>query len=211
MNPDEGPEATAASDIPLAALLDGVVTCPHCGGWIEPSAAYSGQTVACPHCNGHFQLPETIELGFVPPPAPLGITPPKEPWFYGFIDTYATVWMWLALLVTAPEHLSPPPLSFSLRNRRLPRRGRMPAWIKAILPRCDRRFVFALGADRCPPVGLRSCSGPGHRPEPACDPPAGGPLSIKTQLPCKSVFGPWAEERWLLWPSSPGRAAREKS
>ena len=130
MNPDEGPDATAASDIPLAALLDGVVTCPHCRGWIESSArAYSGQTVACPHCNGHFQLPETIELGFVPPPAPLGITPPKEPWFYGFIDTYATVWMWLALLVTTLSILAAAAV-ISLRIVVFP--GGEYAWIKAI-------------------------------------------------------------------------------
>jgi hypothetical protein len=100
MNPDQ---ATAGPDsIPQATLLDGLVICPHCRGWIEPSADHAGQTVACPHCNGHFRLPETVELGFDPAsvPAPRGGSPPspKEPWFYGFIDAYAKVWMWIALI-----------------------------------------------------------------------------------------------------------------
>jgi hypothetical protein len=97
MNPDESP--AAPGDAPRATVLDGLITCPHCSGWIESSADHAGQIVACPHCAGHFQLPGLIERGFVPPPVHRGGSPPKEPWFYAFIDIYAKAWMGFSLLV----------------------------------------------------------------------------------------------------------------
>jgi len=112
MNPDEGPDAPG--DTPRATVLDGLITCPHCSGWIESSADHAGQIVACPHCAGHFQLHEPIELGFVPPPAHRGGSPPKEPWFYGFIDTYAKAWMWFSLLVSTLVFLGAAAASFSI-------------------------------------------------------------------------------------------------
>ena len=112
MNPDESPEAPG--DAPQATVLDGLITCPHCSGWIRSSAEHSGQIVACPHCAGHFQLHESIEPVFVPPPVQPGGSPPKEPWFYGFIDTYAKVWMWLAGFVGVVAFLAAAVASFSM-------------------------------------------------------------------------------------------------
>jgi hypothetical protein len=90
-------------DAPVARLVNGLVFCPHCQGWVEPDLAYSGQIVACPHCDHHFRMPERLVPSFAPAashqPAP-GL-PPGEPWFYGFIDAYAKIWMWFALLVFA--------------------------------------------------------------------------------------------------------------
>ncbi len=99
MNPNESP--AAPEDTPRATLIDGLITCPHCSGWIESSSDHAGQVVACPHCGGHLQLHDTIELGFLPPPAPVhrGGSIPREPWFYRFIYTYAKTWMWFSLLV----------------------------------------------------------------------------------------------------------------
>jgi hypothetical protein len=99
MNPDEGPHATG--DIPWATIVNGLITCPHCSGWIDSSADHAGQIVACPHCGGHLQLHQPSALGFVPPPVPRGGSPPQEPWFYGFIDTYARIWMWFSLFAGA--------------------------------------------------------------------------------------------------------------
>jgi hypothetical protein len=100
MNPEESPVADAPGDSPQATLIGGMINCPHCGGWIEPSPDHAGHVVACPHCHGPFRVPERIDIGFVPPPdQPRTAAPPREPWFYGFIDVYARVWMGLALLV----------------------------------------------------------------------------------------------------------------
>ena len=97
MNPEHSPDVS--EDIPRATVIDGLITCPHCSGWIESSADHAGQIVACPHCGSPFRWHESIEPSFVPPPVPRGGSPPKEPWFYGFIDTYARAWMWFSVLV----------------------------------------------------------------------------------------------------------------
>jgi hypothetical protein len=124
MNPEVSSDAPGSA--PRATVLDGLITCPHCSGWIESSADHAGQIVACPHCAGHFQLHEPIELGFVPPPVQRGGSTPKEPWFYGFIDTYAKAWMWFSLLVGTFGFLGAAAASFSITTGAT-RVG--PAWI----------------------------------------------------------------------------------
>jgi hypothetical protein len=128
MSPQPGP--AAPGDIPRATLFNGLVTCPHCGGWIESTTDDSGQVLACPHCGGHFRPPETIALGFTPPPARLGTTLPREPWFYQFIDTYANIWMWLALLTTALGILGAAAVALTVRVPAVPSGSE--SWIKAV-------------------------------------------------------------------------------
>jgi hypothetical protein len=128
MSAEPGPAATG--EIPRATLFNGIVTCPHCGGWIEPGVDHSGQVVACPHCGGHFHLPETIEPGFVPHPGQLGTSTPKEPWFYGFIEAYANVWMWLAILVTALFILIAAAVTLSMQTATIP--TSKASWLKLI-------------------------------------------------------------------------------
>jgi hypothetical protein len=128
MNPDESP--AAPGDTPRATLIDGLITCPHCSGWIESSSDHAGQVVACPHCGGHLQLHESIELGFVPPPVHRERSTPREPWFYRFIDTYAKAWMWFSLLAGTLGFLGAAGATFAsatvaLRNDR--------AWILAFV------------------------------------------------------------------------------
>ena len=123
---------TRRKTLPRATVLDGLITCPHCSGWIESSADHAGQIVACPHCGGHFQLHETIELGFVPPPVHRGGSPPKEPWFYGFIDTYAKVWMWFSLLVGTLGFLGAAGATFSISRATVAPRDDH-AWIMAFV------------------------------------------------------------------------------
>jgi hypothetical protein len=113
MNPQPAP--LAPEDVPQATLFNGLVTCPHCGGWSEPGADSTGQVALCPHCGGQFRLPESIDLGFAPPSYRPGALPPREPWFYHFIDTYAKVWMWLALLGTALTILAAAAVIFTVR------------------------------------------------------------------------------------------------
>jgi hypothetical protein len=132
MNPEVSPDAPPSAL--RATVLDGLITCPHCSGWIESSTDHAGQIVACPHCAGHFQLPEPIELGFVPPPVQWGGSTPSEPWFYGFIDTYAKAWMWISLLVGTLGFLGAAAASVSLTTRAArvgPGVG--PAWIGNVL------------------------------------------------------------------------------
>jgi hypothetical protein len=129
MNPDSGP--ALSTEIPRATFFNGLITCPHCGGWIEPGANEPGQIVACPHCSGHFHLPETVDLGFVPPRAHFGAPLPREPWFYGFIDNYARVWMWLAMLLTTLGALAATVMALSVQIPALPPDGQY--WIKGIV------------------------------------------------------------------------------
>ncbi len=93
-------ELDGPAPIPTARRRDGLTFCPHCHGGIASNAELSGQEVSCPHCSCSFLMPETIDLRIgIDPVGRSGGASSREPWFYRFIDIYASVWLWLTVLV----------------------------------------------------------------------------------------------------------------
>ena len=90
-----------------------LVGCPHCGKPISYSREFAGQIIGCPHCGGRLQMPGTPPSRGAAPPAPptpsraptFGATddsprrkPDREPWYYGFIEGYSKLLLWIAVL-----------------------------------------------------------------------------------------------------------------
>lgn len=92
------------TDVPTARCRDGLTFCPHCHGGVASSAELTGQIVNCPHCAQPFRMPEgsihtfNSEANRGMPRRTMGISS-QEPWFYRFIDTYASLWLWFNLLI----------------------------------------------------------------------------------------------------------------
>jgi hypothetical protein len=97
-------EALVSAAPPEASLQGGAIYCPHCRGKIEHDERHAGKTVCCPYCSKTYQAPLAVDLSILTPPdAPMtaGRTTasmPREPWYYGFIEVYTKVGMWLSFL-----------------------------------------------------------------------------------------------------------------
>ena len=86
------------------------VQCPHCNAKVKHDGSRDGQTVPCPRCRNPFQFPlltqslpaattaNSPSLIFSDAAEPSYGINAREPWFYGFLEVYAKVSMWLGTL-----------------------------------------------------------------------------------------------------------------
>jgi hypothetical protein len=81
------------------------VHCPHCNAKVRHNPSQNGQTKACPSCRHPFQMPvvTTANPNMVFSHAPQSSygDNPREPWYYGFLEAYAKVGLWLTFVLAA--------------------------------------------------------------------------------------------------------------